>query len=318
MGTAWLTLALFVVANFLYQVSLVFYNALLPSVAPPGRQGRISGLGVGLGYLGQPLALPVAFLLAAKLSGAGLNGEGVTFAVAGVCVLLFSIPLFLWVPERRVAFPVPLDASLVHAEYSRFWTRLRRLPGQRNVFLFLVGNFLCVEVLNTAIFWTAVYLARVAGLSRGDIIATLVAVNVCAFLAGCALGWVTDRIGAKRTMLAAGLALLLLLPVLAIATNPWMVRIGLCTLGATGLSGIWVAGRKLLLDLVPEERAGEFFGLYGLTNKGAAFGMALFGILGDWIGMRLALGLTTIPLIAGIACISRVDPEGGLTGRSEE
>ena len=67
---------------------------------------------------------------------------------------------------------------------------------------------------------------------------------------------------------------------------------------------------------MPEERAGEFFGLYGLTNKGAAFGMVLFGILGDWIGMRLALGLLTLPLIAGIACISRVDPAGGLEGRN--
>jgi MFS-type transporter involved in bile tolerance (Atg22 family) len=118
-------------------------------------------------------------------------------------------------------------------------------------------------------------------------------------------------------MVAAAAALLAALPVLAAASSPWTVRITLCTLGATGLSGIWVAGRKLLLELVPEERAGEFFGLYGLTNKGAAFGMALFGILGDWIGMRLALALMTLPLALGIGCIARVDPAGGLTGRRE-
>ena len=67
-----------------------------------------------------------------------------------------------------------------------------------------------------------------------------------------------------------------------------------------------VAGRKLLLDLVPDERAGSFFGLYGLTNKGAAFGMALFAVLRDFYGFRTALLVAGIPLVAGIALMSRV------------
>ncbi len=52
-----LSAALFVVANYAYQGALVFYNALLPVVAPPERIGKISGFGVGLGYLGAIVGL---------------------------------------------------------------------------------------------------------------------------------------------------------------------------------------------------------------------------------------------------------------------
>ena len=39
---------LFVVANVGFESALVFYNSYLPSIAPPEKQGRVSGLGFGV------------------------------------------------------------------------------------------------------------------------------------------------------------------------------------------------------------------------------------------------------------------------------
>ena len=39
-------------ATICYQAALVFYNAMLPSVSTSANIGVVSGLGVGLGYLG--------------------------------------------------------------------------------------------------------------------------------------------------------------------------------------------------------------------------------------------------------------------------
>src|SRR5947209_7442812 len=39
-------------ANAAYQISLIFYDALLPAVSTTVNWGKISGLGVGLGYIG--------------------------------------------------------------------------------------------------------------------------------------------------------------------------------------------------------------------------------------------------------------------------
>jgi UMF1 family MFS transporter len=49
----------FFVANVSYNLSLLFYNALLPSVASDRRAGLVSGLGFGVGYLGTVLVLVV-------------------------------------------------------------------------------------------------------------------------------------------------------------------------------------------------------------------------------------------------------------------
>jgi len=47
----------FIVANYAFQGALVFYNALLPQISTPRTIGRISGLGVSMGYLGAIIGL---------------------------------------------------------------------------------------------------------------------------------------------------------------------------------------------------------------------------------------------------------------------
>ncbi|MBC7187506.1 MAG: MFS transporter [Calditrichaeota bacterium] len=52
-------LVFYILANFAYQGSLVFYNALLPEVSTPRTMGKISGYGVAVGYLGSFFGLLV-------------------------------------------------------------------------------------------------------------------------------------------------------------------------------------------------------------------------------------------------------------------
>jgi serine/threonine protein kinase len=63
------------VANLTYNLGLLFYNSLLPAVATPARSGFVSGIGVGIGYLGTILVLvallPMQVATEHKLSLAG-------------------------------------------------------------------------------------------------------------------------------------------------------------------------------------------------------------------------------------------------------
>ena len=45
-------LILFIVANFAYQAALIYYDATLRSVSYPETRGRLSGIGVAIGYMG--------------------------------------------------------------------------------------------------------------------------------------------------------------------------------------------------------------------------------------------------------------------------
>src|SRR6187551_2471171 len=52
-----LSVALFVIACAAYQAGLQFYDAMLPEVSTEQNRGRISGYGVGIGYLGSYVAV---------------------------------------------------------------------------------------------------------------------------------------------------------------------------------------------------------------------------------------------------------------------
>jgi len=97
-------------------------------------------------------------------------------------------------------------------------------------------------------------------------------------------GWLCDRWGPKRTLLLvlASWAVGLVLGGVAIGFGsaglvPFLVAGAIL---GSGLGGVTVADRVLMVRLSPPERIGEFFGLYGLVGKGSqVIGTLLYGLI---------------------------------------
>ena len=62
---AWVIVA-FVIANYTYQAAQPFYNAMMPDLVPPEEQGRLSGIGTAVGYIGTIVGLLLIFPLDRK------------------------------------------------------------------------------------------------------------------------------------------------------------------------------------------------------------------------------------------------------------
>lgn len=92
---------LFVVGNAAYQAGLQFYDSLLPEVSNESNRGRISGIGVGIGYLGSYVAVGIGLML-------GTKDKPLLFTIIAVAFLIFSIPCFIWVKERGNPNPRPI------------------------------------------------------------------------------------------------------------------------------------------------------------------------------------------------------------------
>ena len=100
---AWMSLApslgmgllLLGVSNLGYQTASVFYNAMLGDVADERHKARISGIGVGLGYVGSIIGL----LISERLVYAEVHVYSFIFWAAAVLVLVFALPLFIFVRE---------------------------------------------------------------------------------------------------------------------------------------------------------------------------------------------------------------------------
>ncbi len=86
---------LYVLSNVCFGTSFAFYNAFLPRLIRPEKQGSLSGWGFAAGYVGGALAL-ILFLWMYKH-----NPDWVPYglAMAGAWWLIFSIPAYLLLDE---------------------------------------------------------------------------------------------------------------------------------------------------------------------------------------------------------------------------
>jgi len=284
---------LFLIACFFYHASLVFYNSLLPVAAPPKRQGFASGVGTGLGYLGVVCVLPAMHIVDQTL------GRQAVFASAAFFFLIASLPLFLFVPERKQPHAKKFRWGLWKIEWQRIIETLKGLPKTPEILLFFTGNFFVVDALNSMIFWFLVYAREVFHPAQNELILILAGVNASAFVAGILTGFLTDRLGALKTMIISSFTLAVSLILLMLSPSFLIFVTVAVSGGAFAIAGIWTSGRKVLVEFSPKDKLGEYFGFYGLTTKISVAGSLLFSIVADLRGFRDALWVLIIPASAG-------------------
>jgi len=190
-------LLLFAIANFAYQAALIYYDALLPDVAWPETRGRLSGVGVGLGYLGTI----VSGLLFRFTTDADGRSSAASFLLVGSLFAIFAIPLFVRVRERGgegTPFRA-LDAVRSWSQLAPSLRTARRTPG---LLRFIVGRFFYSDPVNTAIVVMSAFAVGAIGFTEGEALNILLLLTVVAVLASFGWGALADRWGPRRTLLA--------------------------------------------------------------------------------------------------------------------
>ena len=311
------SLALFSVALIAFNLAGVAYDALLPDVAGPDDIGRISGIGVGIGYLGSLIAVGLGFLV----EGRGWPLERV-FPLIAAGFLLFAIPSFLLIVERPrqplPGAPPSLRGAMRHLVDS--WRRARAVPG---VARFLVGRFLYTDAVNTLIGgFLTIFAANELGYGADDVNKLLAVAIVGSIAGGLVASRLVDRVGPRRYLHA---MLYLWMAAMAfgivVATIGWtrpvcvgsfcvpLEAVVLGTLGGVALAGLWSADRPYMAALTPPEWYGEFFGLYGTVGRASTLvGPALWAIVVNVLDLprTVAMGVLILGLVAARIVLARV------------
>jgi MFS transporter, UMF1 family len=272
--TPLLGLALFVVANFSYQAALIYYDATLKSVSYPATRGKLSGLGTGIGYCGTVFVGLLIFLLEIPVVD--------RFRLTAVLFLLFAIPIFLFVREPRIDDRRPVTGADIRDAFGqlrRSIAHAREVPG---LIRFLAGRFFYSDAVNTVIVVMSVVVVKTMGLSEANANLVLLLLTLVAIGMSFVWGWLCDRQGPKRTLVTvlATWAIGLVLGGIAIGFGtagivPFLVAGAIL---GSGLGGVQVADRVLMVRLSPPDKIGEFFGIYGLVGKGSqVIGQLLYG-----------------------------------------
>ncbi len=292
------SIACVVVANIGFEFGIVFNNAMLPDIVSEERLGRLSGWAWGFGYAGGLAALSVALFVFIwpkpplfGLDAATAEPVRMTGPLVASWLLLFSIPLFLFTPDRP-SRGVRLGAAL-RGGLAELGTTLAGLPRNRRLALFLIAHMIYSDGLITLFAIGAVYAAGEFGLSLTEVTVFGIVLNVAAGAGAATFAWHDDRLGSKRVIVIALVGL---------------VTASLLAVAARSVTALWIAGiligffvgpaqsasRSLMARLTePEKRAGAF-GLYALSGRATSFfGPALVASVTAASGSQRA-GMATI------------------------
>ncbi len=258
--------ALFIIGRVGFSSANVFYDALLPHVARPADQDRVSAQGYAFGYLGGGLLLAVNVAMILTLPEDNL-GTRLSFLTVAVWWAVFSVPIL-----RRVPEPPPTgtagEGSGLRATLQQVREMIRDLTRFDDLRRFLISYLIYNDGINVVIGVAAIYGAEL-GFASTDLILAILLVQFAGMPYSLAFGQLPNRTGRRNARITAFIVLnIVLLPV------------------------VGLGGRLLLPDDVTGARPAPFEGDATATGQGEA-DLDARGVTldGDWSRRAVAAGL---------------------------
>jgi MFS transporter, UMF1 family len=309
-----LALILVGLGNFTFEMGMVFYNAMLPDIAPHQKMGRLSGWGWGLGYIGglTCLALTLVGFVQTDTPWFGLSKDlaehlRATPVLVAIWFALFAIPLFIFTPDqpsRKIGFSQAIGNGL-----RALFTSLRNITSFGQILRYLVARMIYTDGINTLFAFGGIYAAGTFGMPFSELILFGIAINLTAGIGAAGFAWVDDKIGPKKVILIALVALTILGGILLVIQDKTLFWVFGVPLGLF-VGPAQAASRSLMAHIAPAELRTEMFGLYAFSGKATAFvGPALLAIATDMFQSQRA-GMATILiffLVGGFLLLPVID-----------
>lgn len=301
-GDIFLGLLIFIFANIGFEAGLVFYDAFLPEITIPKNYGRVSGYGFAMGYLGSLASLIIVYPFIAK------NNIQITFPISALFFLIFSLPLFLFLHEKRGKKEI--NQSYISIGFNRVIFTISHLKNYKNLAIFLLSYFFFIEGVNTVIYFSGIYASSTLHFTETELLFFFLSVQTTAILGSVILGILADSIGRKNTII---ISLVIWLIVIGLAyvvhskSNFYIVGF----LAGIAMGSSQSSSRALMSQLTPFEKKTEFFGFYSFFGKSSAIiGPLIFGFISFITGsQRIAILSPAFFFIVGLIILFFVKEE---------
>jgi MFS transporter, UMF1 family len=330
------------IATIGVEFATVFNNAMMPTLVPPDRIGRLSGTGWATGYVGGilSLVLVLGFLAASPETGRTLfgfmplfgldpvthQGDRITGPLTGIWFIIFVLPMFLLTPDYPAKRPV---REALREGLTDLRQTLSELPKHKSMAAFLLANMVYTDGLVSLFAFGGIY---AAGTFKWNTI-QIGTFGILLAVAGSFGAWIggklDDRLGPKRVISGALIVLLLAViwiltvdrdHILLIEVAPPVPGGGLfaapaekaylllgCLIGMAG-GPLQAASRTLLIRMAPKDRIAQYFGLFALTGKVTSFvGPLLIGIItAVTASQKAGMAVLVVFFVAGLMLLRRV------------
>lgn len=307
--------AIYLVANFGFGSSIIFYESLLPGLATGSAMDKLSTRGYAWGYAGGGLLLVVNLVMVTRPEFFGFAGPTQAMKVSFLTVALwwgvFSVPLFRQVPEPGSSTGLPESRIGPMAGFKRLAATFREIRRYRQLTMFLLAYWIYNDGIGTIVKMATAYGSEI-GIGMTDLMGALVLTQVVGIPCAYLFGRLAVRVGAKKAILFA-LAVYGLISVGGFFLRNAAHFYILAGLVGTVQGGAQALSRSVFGSMVPRHRSAEFFGFFSTSGKLAGVaGPLVFGLVGQLTGTS-RLGIAALILFFGLGgwLLTRVDVEAG-------
>jgi UMF1 family MFS transporter len=271
-------LVTFVVAKCCYQVSLVLYDSMLTDVTTPERMDNVSSQGYAWGYIGSciPFIAALALYLLGTMGKMNMSlAMTLAFTLIAVWWLVVSLPL---IKNYEQKYYVENAGSKIGESFRRIGVTLRDMRrNERKVMFFLIAFFLYIDGVYTIID-EAVAIGTALGLDTVGLLVILLLTQVVAFFFATLFGSLSKKYDSISLLTVCILGYLFVAVFALFMQSLWQFGIMAFVVGMFQ-GAIQALSRSYYGKIIPPEKSGEYFGLYDICGKGAAFvGTMLIGI----------------------------------------
>lgn len=318
-----------------FEFAAVFNNAMMPTLVPREKLGRLSGNAWSLGYTAGLFTLIIVLLTMASndqgltllgiepmfgIDATTKEGERATGPLTAIWYLVFVLPLFLFTPDVK---PRKRVAGAAMQGIRNLIATLKRLPQNTSLFAYLGSSMLYRDALNGLYAFGGIYAVGVLGWSIVQVGIFGILANITGILGAYLGGRLDDRLGAKFVV-RMSIILLTISSLIIITTDktqaffiPLAEGTSIPTIifyvcgGVIGAAGgsIQAASRTLMADQAEPGRMTEAFGLYAMSGRATAFVAPLMiALFTDLSGsQRVGVIPVVILFIAGLLLLNKVE-----------
>ncbi|GAA0770238.1 MFS transporter [Clostridium subterminale] len=262
-------LAIFVIGKVGFSGSLIFYDAMLNDITTDDRMDEISSHGFAWGYIGSCIPFTVSLLLVLFADKIGLTtamATGTAFILTALWWLLITMPLL---KNYKQKYYVEKGNKPVAESFKRLGKVLLNIRKNKKIFLFLLAFFFYIDGVHTIISMSTSY-GKDVGITDSNLLLALLLTQVVAFPCAILFGRLSKKFKSDKliaTSIMGYIAITIFALQLDKAWEFWILAV--CV--AVFQGAIQALSRSYFSKIIPKEKSSEYFGLYDIFGKGAAF-----------------------------------------------
>lgn len=299
-----LYLITYVIAKICYQTSLVFYDSMLTDVTTPERMDLVSSQGYAWGYIGSciPFVIALGLYAVGNPDFLGIMNEKLSIFLAFIVIAVWwfcvTIPLL---KNYKQKYYVETTSNKVKESISRLGkTLVTMYRDEKKVFFFLLAFFFYIDGVYTIID-EAVAIGTALGLNQMGLLVILLLTQVVAFAFATLFGKLSEKYSSVQLITVCILGYFAVAIYALFMKELWQFGIMAFVVGMFQ-GAIQALSRSYFAQIIPANASGEYFGIYDICGKGAAFmGTTLVGItVSITNSVNVAVATLTVLFILGL------------------